>query len=528
MSYISLQFLIFTVSTLVLFYIIPKKHRYIVLGMASILFFISFSKWLVFAVVILTAILYFAANIIDKKNSEFKAKRKELEKSERKLLKKKIKKQNKVLLVVCVTLAFLALVLFKYLPFLAGTAGSIVNLFTSRVNIPILKLIMPIGISYYTLSMVGYITDVYRGTIKAEKNPFKLLLFATYFPYLVEGPICSYGDIGKQFNSPKRLTYNDFLNAIEIIILGLCKKMIIADRAAIIANVVFDDYASFNSFSTFFAMLMYAVNIYFDFSGCMDLIRGISLLFGIELPENFRQPFFSKSVQEFWRRWHITLGEWIKKYIFYPVSLSKANSSFQKKCASSKLSLHLKNSLPILYPLLFVWLFNGIWHGASWKYVFYGIYYYIILSLGVLFEPLFVKICNRFKIDRTCRTYKVFQIIRTDLLVLFGLTIFRADSLNIAFKMFVSLFKFSNAVGLMGNLYSGAGLSLLDYVIVFAFTLFMFFVSFKAYRGVNIIDVLAQKPKFRWLYITIGIALLVTIGIYGTAYTAQPFVYAQF
>ncbi len=523
-----MQFIIFVLSALVLFYIVPQKYRYIVLSIASIFFFISFSKWLVFAVVGLTLILYFAAIAIEKRNNDFKLKRKELEKAERKELKNQIKKKNKTLIVLCVSVAFASLAAFKYLPFLTGTVKSAVNVFAPAVNIPILKLIMPIGVSYYTLSMVGYITDVYRGVIKAQRNPLKLLLFATYFPYLVEGPICSYGEMGKQFAQPKKLTYNDFLKALERIILGLIKKMIIADRAAIIANVVFDDYAKFSGVSVLFAMFMYTINIYFDFSGCMDLIRGVSLLFGIELPENFRQPFFSKSVQEFWRRWHITLGEWIKKYIFYPVSLSKANSSFQKKCVNSKLSNHLKNSLPILYPLLFVWLFNGIWHGASWKYVLYGIYYYIILSLGVLLEPLFEKICSKLKISRVSKPYKVFQILRTCVLVMFGLTIFRADSISAAFKMFVSLFNISNSLGLLGTLYSKADLSAFDYVMVFAFTAIMFIISLKAYKGKDLFEAFEKKPAFRWLYITIGIALIVTTGVYGTAYTAQPFVYAQF
>lgn len=527
MSYVSVQFLLFTAVCFGLYYILPKKCRPYILLCASAFFYVLFSKYLIAVSLGLTAIVYFVSRKIGKIDDEFKAKKKELSKEERKAEKKKIKKSKKKLVTVECVIAFGLLVVFKYLGFLTGTVNSFIALF-SQAKIPVLALMMPIGISYYTLSIVGYAVDVYRGTGKAEKNFAKLYLFTIYFPHIVEGPIGNYQSFSSQIDNTGKLTFENFMSAFELILIGLVKKMIIADRAALFSNPAFDNYKDYTALAAVVAILMYAINIYFDFSGCMDIVCGVSELFGIKLPQNFRQPFFSGSVQEFWRRWHITLGDWIKKYIFYSVSMSKVNQKIMTKCNQKIKSSYMKTTLPMLFALLFVWLFNGIWHGASWKYIVYGMYYYVILSLGMLFEPLFEKICTKLSINRESKAFKVFQIIRTDFLVVIGLAMFRADTLRAFAGILRRVFDFSNLFGSLMALKDAASLSTLDFPVVVFFAIAMLVISIKKEKGTDIRQALSEKKVLRWILCTAAVVCIVMLGVYGSMYSEVPFVYAQF
>lgn len=526
MSYLSVKFVILAAVTFILFAVMPKKYRPAVLLGASLVFYGINSRYLAAVVIVLSLTVYLAGILMSKKDEYFSAQKALLSKDERKQLKKKTKSQKKHILIVECVIAFGMLVGFKYLGFLTGIFNSI-SLSFSEFSLSAPAVIMPLGISYYTLSNVSYITDVYRGTVKAEKNYINLLLFTLYFPHIIEGPIASYKAFSSQLTDMKLPSFDGFMRAFEKILLGLVKKMIIADRAAIVANQVFDNPDKFHSLSSAVGIVMYVLYIYYDFSGCIELVSGVSELFGIRLAQNFRQPFFSRSVQEFWRRWHITLGEWIRNYIFYPMSLSKLN-----KKASSFFVKHIKNAyvqstLQMLFPLLFVWLFTGIWHGASWKYVLYGLYYYIILSLGLLLEPVFESFCKKTHINRESGGYHAFQTVRTAVLVAFGLTLFRADSTGIAVKITASLFKFSG-LSEIATLYADAGLSVLDYAVILFFTAFMIFISVKEERGTDIFDVLEKHKVLRWICCTAAVIALLALGVYGVAYTAQPFVYAQF
>ena len=187
------------------------------------------------------------------------------------------------------------------------------------------------------------------------------------------------------------------------------------------------------------AVLLYTLQIYAEFSGTMDIVTGVAQLFGVSLAENFRRPFFSRSVQEFWRRWHVTLGAWLRDYIFYPISFSKFFMNLSKK-AKKNLNEHFGKLAPIAFSMFFVWFGNGIWHGASWKYVVYGLYYYLIMMIGLLFEPLARRLIAKAHINISSRGYRLWQMARTFLLVCFGMLIFRAKDLPQAFTLFGSVF----------------------------------------------------------------------------------------
>ena len=527
MSYISLPFLGFTAACLLLYWLLPKPCRPYVLLAASLCFYVLSAKWLLLPVVLLTAILYGGSLWMGKKDAAFAAVRKELGKEERKAAKQTLKHQKKKILALECLAAFGMLVGFKYTGFLAQTVNGVLSLF-SAPSIPVPAFLLPLGISYYTLSMISYAADVYYGKIEPEKNPLRLLLFAAYFPHVVEGPIARYKPFAARVCDPEPLDFDRFLRAGECILLGLMKKMILADRAGMIADVVFTSPGDYRFAASAGAVFLYTIQIYMDFSGCIDLVRGVSALFGIPLADNFRRPFFSRSVQEFWRRWHITLGAWIKDYIFYPLSLSGWNTRLTGKAGKIH-NACFRATLPMLLPLLFVWLFTGIWHGASWKYVLYGFYYYVLLALGLLLEPVFAKVCGRLRIDRESRAYHAFQILRTDVLVMIGLTLFRADTVRQAGSILLSVLRVNADIkGQLLTLKDASTLSFLDFALLGVGILLFMLLSCREEKGFDLYAFLEKHPVRRWIFCTVAILALIALGVWGSAYTAKPFVYAQF
>lgn len=525
MPYLSLRFLLFTAAALAAYYALPKKWKPAILLITSLTYYTLCSRLLVIPIVCLTAVIWGAGLLAGRWNDAFEAQKKELPKEERKARKRALKTRKRILLAIECAVGFGMLIGFKYLGFLAQIVNGALSLFSSS-SVPIPAFVLPLGISYYTLSMIGYAADVYYGKIAPEKNFFRLLLFAVYFPHIVEGPIAEYKSLSAQFSAPKALTYDRFLRAGERILLGLMKKMLLADRAGMIADVVFGDPGAYRSLAAACAIVMYTVQLYMDFSGCIDLVCGVSELFGIDLAQNFRRPFFSQTIQEFWRRWHITLGAWIKNYIFFPLSLSKWNGRLTAKAGKLQ-NVYYRSTLPMVLPLLFVWLFMGIWHGASWKYVLYGLYYYVLILLGLLLEPVFARVCAALKIDRQYSGWRVFRMLRTTVLVMIGLTLFRAQTAAEAVHILASVLRIGGLSDLAA-LKNACSLSIQDYLLLAVGIGAFAFLSVREERGGDLFGALEKRPVLRWIFCTAAVLLLILFGVYGTAYTAQPFVYAQF
>lgn len=527
MSPTSLVFFAFVTIALIIYYIVPKKAQWIVLLFAS-LFFIGYaSKFAILYMIATTALIYSGALWIHKYNDEFKAKKEELSKDERKALKSKIKKKQHSILTLMVVITIGVLAVLKYVNFFGEIVNDITELIVNRELIPMVKLAVPIGISYYTLMSISYIVDVYRGAVQAEKNPCRLLLFVCYFPHITEGPFDTYDKLAPQFKEYHRFNYEAFMNTGCLLLLGLVKKMVLADRLAYIANEVFDNYTNYLGIPILIGMLAYTIQIYFDFSGCIDIVRGISRMFGIDIAENFDRPFFSHSVQEFWRRWHITLGAWLKNYVFYPVSLSNLSKNITKSANKNIKNKNLASTAVTILPLFCVWMTMGIWHGASWKYVIYGLYYFAIILLGTLFEPLFVKFFEKTKIKREGKIFGLFQILRTDILVIIGLTMFRADTLGQFGTMMKSAIGL-NLGGLLSIMENCSDLYKLDYVLIFALIILFLLKEYKEEKGRNIYSIITNNATKRWIWITMSILIVILLGIYGSGYTEQPFVYAEF
>ena len=315
---------------------------------------------------------------------------------------------------------------------------------------------------------------------------------------------------------------------VTLIFWGLFKKLVISDRASYIATDVFSDYNKYGSFVIIMAMIFYTIQLYTDFSGCIDIMSGTARIFGIKLEPNFRQPFFSKSVGEFWRRWHITLGTWFKDYVFYPVSLSQPFMKLSK--ASQKhMSKFMASIVPSSCALLVVWLGTGLWHGASMKYVIYGLYYFLIMLLGTIFEPVFVRMFSKSKIDRKGKLMSAWAVIRTLLLVNWGMAMFKADTIGdfgaIVWRSFTN---FSINDIIYGTLFE-RGTDRHDYLIILIGVIIMLIVAILKEKGKDPLkSVSTGRIYIKWPVMMGLIISVLILGAFGPNYGVVDNIYAQF
>ncbi len=518
MAILSFSFLIFVVILLFLYNLIPGKFRWIILLLGSDIIFFTSSKWLILYPIFTTIVIYFVGLSLDKRNKELALlKKSDLEDEVKKEKKNEITKRKKFTIAFGIVVSLLCIIVTKYANFFLENALNFLSIFHLEIDFKLSKLLVPIGISYYTLEAISYIVDIYRGKITASKNIFHVALFLLYFPKVIEGPISRFGDLSKDFFEDNALDFKNIAVGLDFIIYGLFKKMVIADRAGIFVNSSFGQATG--GFTTLLVMILYTVQIYAEFSGCIDIVRGVSYLFGIKLPVNFRAPFFSKSIQEFWQRWHISLGAWIKEYVFYPISLSKMNRAVTK-FSKEKIKGYLSKFITVAFPLFFVWIVNGIWHGASYKYVVYGMYYYIFMMLALLFKPLFDALLNKLKLNFLI--LNAFRILRTIIFVIIGMTLFRASSLREFGIVLMSLFQKST------NLFDH-GLVGIDFIILIIANVVVLIVSTLEEKGVLSLEKgFTEKPVVRALTYTFIICTIIIFGIYGEGYDASEFIYGAF
>ena len=372
MTILTAQFLLFFFVSLVAYRLVPARARWMALLAFSIAFFTIVSGWKMIPYLAFgAAVTHLGARAIGREGLT--------------------ERQKKAILVATVCLVVAELGALKYLNILPATVSGFGRLFGVRFGMRTFSLIAPIGISYYTLSLVGYVVDVYREMYPAQTNFLKHLLFAGYYPALVSGPVMRYGEMGPQFFAQPECRLDNIVPGVQRMAWGMFKKLVIADRLAIYVNQVFSDYTTFGSLYIIVAVGLYAFQIYADFSGCMDIVIGASQAYGIRLPENFDTPFLSQSLPEFWRRWHITLGAWSKDYIFYPLLKSEA---FQRLGTWARKAFGKKRGkqVPVFLGLLVNWLIIGFWHGASYKYIFAaGILPWLFMTASELMQPLFEK-----------------------------------------------------------------------------------------------------------------------------------------
>lgn len=523
MSFTTFEFFLFIAAAVVIYYVIPKKLQWIWLLIISYVYYASYDISTVWMLLLTTYVTYRGGILLDRLNEQ--KPQDGISREEKKDFKKNIVRKKKKIVLAMVLIAFGMLGIMKYTNFMLGNIDAVLRLFGSGKQIGVLNLTLPLGISFYTFQSISYVVDVYRGKHKAQGNFFKHALFVSFFPQLLQGPIGRYERLGSQLYEGHSYNLKELQFGVQRILWGFFKKMVLADRVNVAVLLIFHNYWNYGGWYNVLGVLLYSIQLYADFSGGIDIVIGIAQMFGITMDENFRQPYFSRSISEFWRRWHITLGTWMKDYIFYPFSLSKSMAKFGK-WSKKKFGNNVGKLLPVGLADILVFFVVGVWHGAAWKYIMYGIYNGVIVAGSGMLAPVYAKIQEKLHINPKKWWYQGFCIIRTFILVNIGFYFDMANDLRAANAMLVQTVTKAHISQLSMAAVKAVGLTSQDLLIVIAGCIIIFVVSLLKEKGINIRETIASyNIVIRWI---IYIVFIMFILIYGSTSTTSDFIYANF
>lgn len=404
------------------------------------------------------------------------------------------------------------LFLLKYFNFFSAAAGG-----------PALQLIVPVGLSFYTFTVIGYLTDVGRGVCAAEKSFARYLLFVSFFPHILQGPIDRYGDCSASLFAPARFDGERVVRGLWRMAWGFFEKLVIADRLGILVSGVWEHPESFAGWRVAAAVVCYALQIYCDFAGYMDIALGASEIFGIRLAENFDTPYFSRTVPEFWRRWHVSLGAWFKDYVFFTLQRTVLFRRMAKALRGRGLRRAAKQ-LPAALALAAVWLLTGLWHGAGWNYIAWGAYYGLLIILSMLLEAPLAAAGKRLRL-KGC-IWEGVRVLRTFALVCLGYVLFRSASLGEAGQV---LSRICTAPFAAGSGFSATGFEAADLAVLIPALALRLWVSLCRLRGGDARDRLCRLPVP--LRMALGLCLVMSVmlfGVWGPGYDASSFIYFQY
>lgn len=528
-NYFSISYLAIFLPLSMLFYsLTPQKGKKYTLLILNLLFFWLISSKLVLVLAVTILSVHYFGLWLDRLQNEKKSALKECEKENKKAVKNQYQKRMRAVVSLAAVVHIGMLLVIKYTAFFTGNINSILAAVGSATKLAIPKYVMPVGISFFTMQAMSYIFDVYRGKIKADGNLVRVALFISFFPQIVEGPICRYSDTADKLWNVTKIDYDNLASGIRRLLFGLMKKAIVADRLNAAVASIFTSYNDYDGGIIALGAVLYTIQLYMDFSGSMDAVTGTGQIFGVIMPENFQRPFFSKSVSEFWKRWHITLGTWFRDYIFYPVSMSKP---MKKLTAASRKKLGNRYG-PLTagaVALFCVWSLNGLWHGAAWSYIFYGMYHFVMILTGNIVEPLAEKFNKKLHLNPENFFYKWFKIIRTTVFVIFGELFFRAPGLDAGFKMCKIMFTSFTLKSITLQGLNSLKLDKYDLIVVGITLAIVFTVSILKEHGKDVNAIIAkQKLPVRWI-ITLALILFIVIcAAYGTGYAPVDPMYADF
>lgn len=522
MSYNSFIYLFgFLVVAWLLWAFAPQKWRPGVLLGASLVFYFASTKRYIVYILLAAAIAWGVGLLLGRLDALQADTRPALPADRRKPFKKEVGALKKMAVTGGVAAMAGILLFVKYLPFGARVLSQLMESLPGSPVFTVPTLVQPMGLSFFTLMAISYMVDVYRGSCKAAERYWQVLLFLSFWPHVVEGPFDRYGSLSPALLDPPPPSYRNLTFGIQRIVWGLFKKMVIADRANMYVKATFDDWTQYSGAATALGVLLYTLQLYAEFSGCMDIVCGSAELFGVHPAENFRQPFFSASVGEFWRRWHITLGAWLREYVFQPLILSKPMQKFARLCRD-KVSSAAARQWPVWAGLGITWALIGLWHGAGWLYLLYGLYYFALQWLGELAEPALLRVLPRLPVWRKARPYRLWQVLRTFVLVNFGMLLFRANGVRAAVDMLRSL-----TVPYTGSLL--IKLDARDMAVLAVGAAILFAVDWLHHRGHQLRAELAVRPLvLRWTVYIAAVLAIMIFGAYGDNYDPAAFIYAQF
>ncbi len=482
MLFNSVDFLFFFPIVVLFYFLVPKKLKNIWLLISSYYFYMFWEPVYALLILFSTVSTYFCALVIDRNNNE---------------------KQRKLFLGVNIALNLLILFYFKYFNFFIESLTSLFPSIELRENT---NLLLVVGISFYTFQSLGYSIDVYRRKISPEKNFLTYALFVSFFPQLVAGPIERSTNLLPQFHKTHKFNYKRVTDGLVLMAFGFFKKLVIADSAAQIINSVYNSPTDFSGLSLFITTVLFAFQIYGDFSGYSDIAIGAANVLGYKLMRNFNHPYFSKSVPEFWKRWHISLSSWFMDYVYIPLGGSR------------------KGKLRTYINLLLTFLVSGLWHGASWTFVIWGLINGFFNTISKIKDDILYKNKEKKK-DNFIVSF--LEIICTFFLIDFTWIFFRANSISDAFYIIQNIFadfslwftpeyytKVFESIGFYQN--NGTA--------IFLCILFLLVIEMFEGKGNLILKINSLNFVFRWIFYYAILLLILFFGYFGQS----QFIYFQF
>lgn len=500
MLFNSVEFLVFFPIAAMVYFIFPHRVRYLWLLACSYYFYMCWNPVYVLLLLLSTVVTYVCSLLIDKVNGYPEAG--EDRKSQR-------KKRGFIALSVIVNLGILAY--FKYANFLIDNLNAILAHIHMTYQAPAVDVLLPVGISFYTFQALGYTMDVYRGKVRAERNFFKYALFVSFFPQLVAGPIERTENLLRQFDEKHKLSFESVRSGFLLMLWGYFLKLVLADRIAIFVDAVYSNPITYHGWYLIVASVLFAFQIYCDFAGYSTIAKGAAEMMGFRLMDNFNAPYFSRSVSEFWRRWHISLSSWFKDYLYIPLGGSKKGKA--RRFAN----------------LMIVFLVSGLWHGAQWSFVVWGFMNGLYQIAGYVLRPIRDRLVGLLHMDRNAFSHKLYQVLFTFIVIDISWVFFRAEDIGVAVQMLSSMWNASNASILFDDSLFKLGLDARNFLLMLGSIMILLVGDWFKYRGVCVRELICrQELWFRWLFMIGAVVFIVVFGVWGSGFSEASFIYFQF
>ncbi|MBV4423567.1 MAG: MBOAT family protein [Clostridium tyrobutyricum] len=495
MSFSSVQFLIFFPIVVILYFLIPYKLRWIWLLIASYYFYISYNPKYVALIFTTTIITYIIGLLMEKAN---------LIKDKKRSIKVK-----KFLVFLSVSSNIGILALFKYYNFFSTSLIHFFSKFNISVHMPTFDFLLPVGISFYTFQALSYTIDVYRQDVKVEKNLGRYALFVSFFPQLLSGPIQKSKNFIHQIDERHYFDYNRVKNGVILMMWGYFQKTMVADRIGQLVNTVYSSPGNYKGFEIVIATVFFGFQLYCDFSAYSNIAIGAAQVMGFSLSKNFERPYFSKSIREFWRRWHMSLTSWFMDYLYFPLGGSRC----------SKLRKH--------FNVMVVFVISGLWHGAGFTFLIWGLLHGTYYIIEDMLKPVKNKFIKRFNIKTNIFIYKLIQVIITFGLVDFAWLFFRANSFKSSLVLIKNMVYFNPEIFINGSLYK-LGLDHLNFLVAILSLVIVLIVDlFQRREGISD-KLLTKNIVFRWSLYLASVLIILIFGAYGSDYNVEQFIYSQF
>lgn len=490
MLFNSFDFLIFFPIVCIVYYLIPFRFRHIFLLAASYYFYMCWNPQYALLMLTSTAITYVSGILIQRTEK---------------------KDPKKLFVALSFILNLGILFFFKYFNFTVGSINKVLAFAgTAPVNAAF-DVILPVGISFYTFQALSYTVDVYRGEIYAEKNFLKYALFVSFFPQLVAGPIERSKNLLKQISVKHRFDAKQVQSGLTLMLYGLFQKMVISDNIALVVDQIYNNHDNYSGVVLVYASIMFAFQIYCDFGGYSNIAIGASRVMGFSLMENFDTPYFSKTVAEFWRRWHISLSSWFRDYLYIPLGGNR------------------KGIVRKYFNLMVVFLASGLWHGASWHYVVWGGINGAYQIIGSVLQPIRKKLCEIFKINTSSFSHQVLKVLLTFLMVDFSWIFFRANGFLDALSIIKGMITRWDISVLFDGTLPQIGLQEGQFTVLMIALAVLLVADLCKYLKINLVEKFCQQGIwFQYLGYFIIIFIILLFGCYGSGYDSSQFIYFQF